>query len=248
MMNIDIGGEMTKLLDAFVTFIPHLLTAIILFIIGWIIAAILGTITSSALVRTGLNRKVYESPADSFVRRLTYDPARSIGNFVYWVIMIITITIAISALNIPVITGLVNGIYGYVPNLLGAILILALAIGFSALVSSLVLRWMGDTPTGKVVSTVFPVIIMTIAGFAILEQLKLAPIVITSTYIAVVGALALGFAIAFGLGGADTARGILANAYGKGSQAVSQAKHDIEKGRQRAEEDAKRTSRRNDRR
>lgn len=245
MMNIDFAGETTRLVDAFVAFLPRLLTALVVLIIGWVIAAILRSVTTGALIRFGLNRKVFESPADSFVRRLTHDPARAIGSFVYWVIMIITITILIGALNIPVLTNLVNGIYAYVPNLLGAIVILALAFGFSALVSALVLRWMGDTPTGKIVSTVFPIIIMSIAGFAILEQLQLAPIVITSTYIAIIGAVSLGFAIAFGIGGADTARDILANAYGKSQQAMSQAKVDVEKGRRRAENDAQRARREN---
>lgn len=242
-MNIDFGGEANLIWTAFVLWVPRLLAAIIVLIIGWIIAAILGSLTSSALVRVGLNRKVFESPADSFIRRLTHDPARAIGRFVYWLVMIVTITIVIGTLEIPVLTNLVNSIYGYIPNLLSAIIIAAIGLGFSALVSGFVLRWMGDTPTGKVIASVVPIIVISITGFAILEQLKFAPIVVTATYIAIIGSLSLGLALAFGIGGSNAAKQMIDKAYGNSGSAVEQAKQDVQKGRERAEADAKRARR-----
>jgi len=230
-------SRVVEIWGGFVNWIPNIIGAIVALIIGWIIAMILRAITAGILKRVGLNRRLKESPEGSYIRRLSDDPAQSGGNFIYWLIIIITWSIAISALKIPILTDLINRIYGYIPNLLAAIVILIAALAFSAFISGIIHRWMGDTPTGKIVSTIIPIIILSISGFAILEQLQIAPIIITSTYIAIIGGISLGFGLAFGLGGREVAGRILNQAYEKGTRSYGQIRRDIGKGTERAERD-----------
>jgi len=75
---------------------------------------------------------------------------------------------------------------------------------------------MGDTPTGKLAATALPVLVMAIAVFMILNQLKIATDIVTITYAALLGAVALGMALAFGLGGRDVASRMLEDAYRRG--------------------------------
>ena len=90
---------------------------------------------------------------------------------------------------------------------------------------TLVDRTMGDTPTGGIVETVAPVLVMAIATFMILDQLKIANNIVMITYAAIVGAVALGMALAFGLGGRDVAGRLLENAYARaGGQRRRQAR------------------------
>jgi len=72
--------------------------------------------------------------------------------------------------------------------------------------------------------------------FMILNQLKIAEEIVSIAFAATMGALALGLALAFGLGGRDVARRLLEDAYDKSSQAKDQAKQDIETGKARAED------------
>jgi hypothetical protein len=97
---------------------------------------------------------------------------------------------------------------------------------------------MGDTPTGKIVATIVPALVMVIAMFMILNQLKIAEQIVTIAFAAVMGALALGLALAFGLGGRDVAARLLEDAYDKGQSAKDQAQKDLQKGRDRAEDRA----------
>ena len=60
---------------------------------------------------------------------------------------------------------------------------------------------MGDTATGRIVRTVAPTLIMAIAVFMILDELQIAQNIVLITYAALMGAIALGMALAFGLGG-----------------------------------------------
>jgi hypothetical protein len=77
---------------------------------------------------------------------------------------------------------------------------------------------MGETPTGRLVATAVPALVMAIAVFMILNQLKIATDIVTITYAALMGALALGMALAFGLGGRDVASRVLEDTYRRGQQ------------------------------
>jgi hypothetical protein len=79
-------------------------------------------------------------------------------------------------------------------------------------IATLVTRVMGDTSLGKIVATVAPILVMTIASFMILEQLKIAHDIVVTTYTLVLGAIALASALAFGLGGREVAGQMLQGA------------------------------------
>ena len=99
---------------------------------------------------------------------------------------------------------------------------------------------MGDTPTGKVVGSVVPVLVMAIATFMILNQLQIAPEIVTITYAALIGGVFLAMALAFGLGGREVAGRMLADAYDKGQEQRGQVRRDMEVGKERGKQDAQR--------
>jgi hypothetical protein len=77
---------------------------------------------------------------------------------------------------------------------------------------------------------------MAIAVFMILNQLHIAPEIVTITYAALIGAVALGSAIAFGLGGRSVAQRMLEDAYQRGQDEQDRVKRDLDTGKQRAEQ------------
>jgi hypothetical protein len=79
---------------------------------------------------------------------------------------------------------------------------------------------------------------MTIATFMILNQLKIAPTIVTITYAAILGAIALGSALAFGLGGRDVAARMLEGAYSNVQQNKEQWRRDLDQGMRRARDEA----------
>ena len=72
----------------------------------------------------------------------------------------------------------------------------------------------------------------------ILDQLKIAETIVTITYAALLGSLALGSALAFGLGGRDVAAQMLQGAYAKGQENKEQLKRELELGKERAKREA----------
>jgi hypothetical protein len=78
------------------------------------------------------------------------------------------------------------------------------------------------------------VITIATATFMILEQLKIAHDILVTTYTLLLGAIALGAALAFGLGGRDVAARMLEGAYQKGQENKGQFRRDLNEGVSRA--------------
>ncbi|QWC86523.1 hypothetical protein KLP28_07585 [Nocardioidaceae bacterium] len=203
------------------------------------VAAAIGT----ALDRMGLDRRLHESAAHEQVEQFMpgASPTRGIRSVVFYLIFFFIVT-AIGALGISVVSAFVEGVVGYLPNIIAAILIFVVAALVAGGVAAAVVRVMGDTPTGKIVASVVPSLVMVIAFFMILNQLQIAEEIVTIAFAAVMGALALGLALAFGLGGRDVARRILEDSYAKAQEQREQVREDLEQGKQQAQEDAQRVS------
>ncbi len=226
--------------DAFFGFLPNLLGCLVLLLIGYVVAKVASGVVRKLLDRLGLDKHLRDSDANTYVEKVMpgASPSKGIGRVVFWLIFVFFVTSAIGALKIPAVTTFMNQVLAYLPNVIVAIVIFVLAALVAGAVAAGVAKLMGDTPTGKIVATIVPALVMVIAMFMILNQLKIAEQIVTIAFAAVMGALALGLALAFGLGGRDVAARLLENAYDKGQSAKDQAKEDLQKGRNRAEDRA----------
>jgi len=240
MLLADVGDSVQRGADAFALWVPRFLGFIAVLIIGYIIAKVVANLVTRVLRRTGLDQRLQSGTAGNWISRLTRYPSALIGRIAFWLIFIGAISIAVDVLGIQALDDFVGTVWGYVPNLIAAFLIFLVAAAIAAGVGALVARTMGETTTGKVIATVVPILIMAIAGFMILDQLKIAETIVTITYASLLGAIALGMALAFGLGGRDVAARMLEGAYQAGQQNREQMKQDLQQGRDRAREEAER--------
>ena len=221
-------------------FIPELIAALVVLIVGYIVAKVVGDLIGRLLQRGGLDRTLTQGGAGGWIQKLTSSPSRLIGRIVFWALFLGVISLAVSVLGIEALTNFVAAIFGYLPNVIAALAIFLVAGAIAAGAAALVRRTMGDTPTGNILATVVPGLVMAIAIFMILNQLKIAPAIVTITYAALIGALALAAALAFGLGGRDVAARMLEGAYQRGQESREQVRQDLSHGRERAREDLER--------
>ena len=227
-------------LTVFFDWVPRFAGAIAVLLIGFLVAKIVGKVIGGGLQRAGFDRTLHSGQGGNFVQRVTQSPSHLIGRLAFWAIFLGAISLAASVLGIAALTAFVGAIWAYIPNVIAALAIFLVAGAISAGVAGLVGRTMGDTPLGKIVATAVPVIVMSIAVFMILEQLKIATQIVTITYAALWGAIALGSALAFGLGGRDVAARMLEGAYAAGQRNKEQFRRDLDQGMQRASDDVER--------
>ena len=239
---VNVGDSAQTALDSFFGFLPKLLGFILVLAIGWIVAKVVKTAVTKLLQKVGLDKALHSGTTGQYVDRIAPDtsPSRLIGSLAYWFIFLGALAIAVSQLGIAALDNFVAAIGAYLPNIIAAVLIFVVAGAIAAAIGGLVARTMGDTPTGKVVGSVVPVLVMAIATFMILNQLQIAEEIVTITYAALLGAAALAMALAFGLGGRDLANRMLSDAYDKGQEQRGQVKRDMEIGKERGRQDAER--------
>ena len=239
---VDIGSSVQTGLDKFFGFLPNLLGFIIVLAIGWIVAKVVKGVVTKLLQKVGIDRALHSGSTGQYVNKVAPDvqPSSLIGSLAYWFIFLGAIAIAVSQLGITALDNFVAAIGAYIPNIIAAVLIFVIAGAVAAAVGGLVARTMGDTPTGKVVGSVVPVLVMAIATFMILNQLQIASEIVTITYAALIGGVFLAMALAFGLGGREVAGRMLNDAYDKGQEQRGQVRRDMEVGKERGKQDAER--------
>jgi len=190
-------------------FLPNLLAAIVIFIIGWfvaiwigkLIAGILNGIKFDALFdKTGWKEALQNA-------ELKVSPSGFIGAIVKWVLVIVFLMISTNILGWSAFTAILGSIIAWVPNLLVAVIILVVAIIIADIVEKLVrvsakkigvnfVNFLGATVKWS---------IYIFAGLAALVQLGITPDIVKILMIGFVGTLALALGLSFGLGGKEAA-------------------------------------------
>ena len=224
--------------DEFFAWLPRLAAFLAVLAIGWIVARVVAALVRGALERFGFDAMLRRGAGGRLVPRITSRPSHALGTLAFWVVFLGALSIAVDVLGIAALEDLVAAVWAYMPNVLAALLIFVVAGAVAAAAAAFARRFMGDTPTGSIVATAVPILVMTIATFMILDQLMIAETIVTITYAALVGALALGAALAFGLGGRDVAARMLEGAYRHGQTVTEQAKDDVRRGVERARAEA----------
>jgi Conserved TM helix len=212
---VHIAQSLQRGLDSLIAFIPNLVGCLIILLIGYVIARLVKAAVIKLLETVGLDRALSGSPAGAYVERASPGarPSRLVGLVVFWFIFIYAIAAAIAALKIPALTNFMANVQNYLPNVIAAVLILVVGVALAGAVGALVDRLMGDTPSGRMARAVSPTLILAIVVFMVLNQLKIAPAIVTTTYIALIGMLAVAGALAFGLGGRELAAEMMRDAY-----------------------------------
>jgi len=234
------GDKFRNGFEGFFDFLPNLIGFLAVLVIGYFVAKIVARAIARLLERSGLDRRLTEGQGGQYIAKLTRSPSRLLGRLAFWALFLGVIALAVSVLGIAALTAFVGAILAYIPNVIAALLIFLVAGAVAAGVAALVARTMGETPTGRVLATVVPGLVMAIAIFMILNQLQIAPAIVTITYAALIGALALAAALAFGLGGRDVAARMLEGAYVKGQQSREQVRRDLQQGKEQARADVER--------
>jgi hypothetical protein len=242
MAAVNISDSIQQGADSFFAFVPNLIAFLVILIVGYFIAKLVGAVVRKALEKLGLDRALHESDAKQYVDRISPDasPSAAVGKVLFYLVFIFVLTAAIGALKIPAVTAFMNQVLAYLPNVVAAIVIFVVAAALAGAVAAGVAKLLGDTPTGKVVATAVPAIVMLIATFMVLNQLKIAPEIVQITYTALLGTVALASALAFGLGGREVAAEMLGDAYRKGQREKGQVKDDLETGKERGRRQAER--------
>jgi membrane-associated HD superfamily phosphohydrolase len=193
--------------------LPRILGAILILLIGWIIARLIRRGLVKLLHLVKFNFLTEKSGIDKFLKEggAKKDSIGIIGTLVYWLLMLIVIIATLNSLNLTVASDLFNEMMMYLPNILVAIVILIIGIYLARMVSQVAktsLKSMKEK-TSSLIGQITYASIIVLTVFVTLGQLNIASEIVTSAFIILFGAICLALALAFGLGGREKAAGFL---------------------------------------
>jgi len=193
-----------------VQFLPSIVAAVIIFIIGWIVGIVLYRVVEQvvkvlriddALKAAGVNEAAREAG-------INLNVGAFLGTLVQWFIVVVFLVAALDVLGLNRVTiFLQQVVLLYLPQVIVAVLILILAAIVAEAAKNVIAgsARAAGAHSGNLAGTVAKYAIWVTAILAVLNQLGVATEFVQTLFTGIVVALALGFGLAFGLGGKEAA-------------------------------------------
>lgn len=195
--------------DQLATFLPKLIGALLILIVGWIIAKLIkaGSIRLLKLVR--LEKVTEKAKIDQFLEEggTKKTAIEIIGSLIYWLIMLVVILAGFNTLGLEVASELFNQIILYIPNVIVAVIVLIFGIYLASFVAQVVVTYLSNVGIENadfLGNLTKAAIILFVASLA-LSQLNIGHELVTNAFLLLFGAICLALALAFGLGGREWA-------------------------------------------
>jgi len=219
--------SVTGALMALLSFIPALIGALIIVIIGWVLSGILARVVETVLNKVGFEHAAERTGITGVISRSgagTMRASHVIAELVKWFVRLIFLEIAAQALHLTAVNTLLNSIVLFIPNLVVALIIVLVGVLAAQFIGRLVRGGLSKAnfANANVVGTVAEYGIIGLAVVTALNQIGVATVIVTILFAGIVGALALAAGLAFGLGGRDTAAEIWESSYQQSQQAAQQ--------------------------
>lgn len=183
--------------------IPSVLAAIVIIAAGVFIAKLVAKLLESLLAGVGAD-SLLEKISGSTEKKLSL--SKIISEVVKYVLVVIFLVQGINVLKLPVLTGIGEAVLGYLPAVLTAVIILAIGMFAANTAEAAIIK---KFPKAKASALVAKVAIYVFVGFVCLSQLGVAITMVEKTFILVIAALCVAFAVAFGVGGRNFAAHML---------------------------------------
>ena len=200
-------------------YLPRVLTAIVLLILGWLIARTVQRVVVRLLRLARLEAAAEQTGVDDFLVRggVRFTVVTLIGEIFYWGLLLIFAVAVFNLIGLTMSPESVARLTSYVPNVMAALVVLIFGSLGARLIRGLVVAYLGNVGVkgseriGYLVQAALVAFVVLLA----LEQLRIDVKLLASAFQLAFGGICLALAIAFGLGGRNWAESILERTWSK---------------------------------
>jgi hypothetical protein len=199
----------TQMLTRIMAYLPVLLGALVILIVGWIVAKAIRRLVDWLLKTIRFDALADKAGISEILKKgdLKITAGEVISSIVYWLIIIMVLVMTVDALGLPKSSDILESLFAYVPKVIAALLVLIVAMFLASFVSGIVRTAASNAnlPKPQILAGISRWAIIIFAVTISLEQLGIAPLLVTATFNIILGGIVLALALAFGLGGKDAA-------------------------------------------
>ncbi|MBE7369825.1 mechanosensitive ion channel family protein [Ramlibacter pallidus] len=215
-------------LALFFSAIPKIIGFVLIIVAGWFIASLIERGLAAVLRSIRFNDLAERAGLSDFIRKMgmNTDAAGMIGLVVKWFVRLIALVVAFDALGLPAVSEVLRQLLLWLPNVVVALVVLVIG-GLAARALSNVVRGAASEAgltNANFLAKAATVVVWAFAIVVAVNQLGIATELVNTLFMAIVGALALGLGLAFGLGGRETAAEILRKWYAKAQEKSGEMK------------------------
>jgi hypothetical protein len=203
-----IAGALTDI----TSFVIRLAGALLVLLVGVLVAKALARTTRRVLERTGFNRAVDRGGIRRFLAHSRYEPAHVLAKLVFWVVVLCALQLALAVFGPNPVSDLVAGVVAYLPRVFLAIVVVVAAGALGRFVRDMLRGVLRLTPFGHQLAAAAGIAIVVAGCFVALDQLQVAPAIVTGLWYALLIGVVGSVVVAFGVGGIPVARRYLERA------------------------------------
>jgi Conserved TM helix len=195
------------------SFLVQFLTAVLVFVIGWIVAKLIMVMITKMLKAIRIDSIAEETKVAEFLRKggIKYTLSELFGVIIYWVILLGVLISALDLMALGGVANLLDKILAYLPSVIGAIIILILGIFIAAFIAAIVRAATANVGVNQsnMLSKIAQIAIIIFTVVIALDELKIGAVIISAMNI-ILATVGLALGLAFGLGAKDTAAKLVA--------------------------------------
>lgn len=208
-----VTASVNNVLNRLVTFLPKLIGAVLILILGWLIALLLEQIVDRVLRMINLPRLFERARVEDLVKRTgsQRDTVGLLAGLIKWITYIVFFMAAADILDLDGVADFLNRVLAYAPNVVAAAAIILVGGVLAQFLSEVVRGAVSVANLGYAtfLGAVTRWAIWVFAVITALFQLGVATGILQTLITGLVAAIAIAVGLAFGLGGQKTAADIL---------------------------------------
>jgi len=198
-----------KAWEGFLLFLPNLIGAIVIFVIGWFVALAIGKLVSGILKKVKLDKLFERTEWKEALEKaeIKVNVSEFIGDIFKWILLIVFLLASVEILGLRQFAELLRGIVMWLPNLVVAVAIFIVAVIVAEILEKIIKATVKKIEVGYVgfFGTLVKWAIYIFAFLTILYQLGVAREIVNALVFGIIATLSLSLGLAFGLGGKDAA-------------------------------------------
>jgi len=196
-------------------FVPKFIGFLIILLIGYVVAKLIAKAVGAVLERVGFDRAVERGGIKKALDKSKFDASDILAKIVFYALFLIVLQMAFGVFGQNPISDLFEGVIAYLPKVIAAILIIVVVSAIAAAARELIDASLGGLSYGKALANGVGVAILIVGIFAALNQLQIAPAIVTGLFYAVLAIVVGSAVIAIGGGGITPMRSRWENALAK---------------------------------
>lgn len=200
----DLRNGLGEGLAAAATFVPKFIGFLLILVIGYFVAKAVEKVVDRVLERVGFDRYVERGGVKRALDNSKFDASSILAKLAFFVLFLFVLQLAFGVFGSNPVSELIAGVIAYLPNVFVAIVILVVGAAIAAAAKEIVEASIGGLSYGKALATVAGVAVLTLAFFAALDQLEIAPTIVNTLFTGLVVLVVGSGIVAIGGGGIQT--------------------------------------------